>query len=61
MVEVGKLYKSSNVQWHDGSPFKTIKVKKFENGIVSFTTEWPVMALDCKLIDFEKLFYRWGG
>jgi hypothetical protein len=61
MVEVGKLYKSSKPQWHDGFCFQTVKVVKLEDGVVSFTTEWPVQALDCKVADFEKLFYRWWG
>jgi len=58
LTELG-LYKSHNVQWHDAGPFQTIEVVKVENGIVSFTTEWPVQELDCYEEEFNKRFYKW--
>ena len=58
MTELG-LYKSHNVQWHASGPFQTIEVVKVEDGVVSFTTEWPVQELDCFEKDFNERFYKW--
>lgn len=58
MIELG-LYKSYDVQWYRGIPFQTIEVVKSENGVVSFTTEWPVQELDCYEKDFNERFHKW--
>jgi hypothetical protein len=57
-VEKG-LYRSNDVQWYEGWPFQKIEVVDCKDGVVSFTTEWPVRELDCLLEDFKERFRKW--
>lgn len=59
IIEQG-LYRSYEVQWYEGFPFRCIEVLKVEGDIVSFSTEWPVQKLDCYMKDFNKRFHKWN-
>lgn len=53
------LYKAHVVQWYDGVPFQTIEKLNEEDGVVTFSTEWPVRELSCKAEEFYERFYKY--
>ena len=58
MIKPG-LYKAKEIQFHDGIPFQKIDVVCVENGMVIFTTEWPVRKLEVTTEDFNSIFIKW--
>ena len=59
VIKVGGLYRSRNIQWYDGIPFRCVNVVALESEIVTFRTEFPIRVLDCKIDDFKKRFHSW--
>jgi hypothetical protein len=58
-MKPGKLYKAKEIQYYKNIPFVKVKVVSVENDVVTFSTEYPVRELNCKVEDFNNIFKEW--
>lgn len=56
-LQMLELYKSYDIQWFNDVPFETVEKLDEHDGIVTFTTEWPVRELCCTTEEWQKRFY----